>query len=227
MVIPAMKVPSGFALPNWLSVIRETCEAFISLGFGKVSLIGPRQIAGIAEYFEKHLNFEFIQLDYEPKGALATVCRGLAESELFGGFVAICPADTLVREALIEKVAQSGIEDADCTVVVFRPQAEAHARSWSYVHCIDGDLGKLTLITEGPPATDLATTGIFLFRNVDTFMQAARWCFLNHTAQDGQYYASAAVNFMLTTNQKVKVVQVDSNSFTKQEPEGGSDERYA
>ena len=215
MVIPAMRKPKGFDQAVWSQAVIECCRAFLSLGVEQLTLVSDSSMRNAALQFEKEPKFRFVELNYEPQGALATVCIGLASNESGRLGVGICPADTIVSESLGDEIDEFGNSGSKCLVMAFEiPEALADA-SWSYVHMVDHGADRIAVITEGAPSSPIATSGIFLFRDSETFLSAAQWCFVNQTTTNQQYFASSAVNYLIAREEKVDMKILAQSTFEK------------
>jgi len=216
MIIPAMKKPAYLEEAAWSRAVVECCQAFISLNVAKVTLVSSPSMRNAVGQLKEASNFHFVELNYQPKGALASACMGLASSQSGSGLaIGLCPGDTLVTSGLEDVLDQFIDSSSKCTVVAFEiPQASADS-SWSYVHMVGDRTSRIAQIAEGSPSSQIATSGIFLFRDAEIFLASAKWCFVNQTTSNNQYFASSAVNFLIAREEHVEMKLVARNTFEK------------
>lgn len=215
IVIPAMRKPRRVDQEEWEEAVIECCQAFLSLGVAQLSLVARKSFRDVISGLERHPEFEFFELDYEPQGALATVCIALASRDSRELAIGICPSDTLISESVGQAIHAFGLSDSKCLVLAFAIPRESADKSWSYVHMVGDSTPRIAMIAEGSPPSPIATSGIFLFRDSKTFLSAAEWCFVNQTTTSGSYFTSSAVNYLITEGEKVDIKTLDPGDFEK------------
>lgn len=210
-----MRKPRRLSESAWTKAVLDCCRAFLSLRVARLTLVSDASVRQAVSQLEKEPEFEFIELKYEPQGALGTICMALASNNSGGLALGICPGDTLVSPSLGQVVEDFGLSAAKCLVLGFNIVEECADSSWSYVHMADEIAGRVAMISEGSPPSPLATSGIFLFRDSETFMSAAKWCFVNQTTTNDQYFASAAINHLIAREESVEIKLLSSTDFEK------------
>lgn len=221
MVIPAMRKPKTLDDSQWAKAIVDCCRTFLTMKITAITLVSDSSIRTAVRQLQKESEFRFIELDYEPKGALATVCMALDSYSLAEIAIGICPADTVVSKEFGDVVDEFVKSESKCQVLAFDIPESAADSSWSYVHTVGDGLDRIAMIAEGTPSSPIATSGVFLFRNSEIFLKAAKWCFVNQTKTNDQYFASSAVNFLIAKEELVDVKILGPKSFEK-----ASRERY-
>lgn len=73
--------------------------------------------------------------------------------------------------------------------------------------------GQVIQASEKRPIGDWATTGVFLFKSVDTFVEAATWCLVNNASLDGIFYVSAALNYVVSESGNVGYLPLNSRDY--------------
>ncbi len=140
------------------------------------------------------------------RGALATAVIALKDVPANAGLV-IAAGDSQIDGGVQGIVAEWSQSEIDGGVIVFR--SDLNRYSFARV----GDDGTVSLVAEKTVVGDFATAGVFYFRRVDLFLEAAKWCFVNQADLDGQFYTSSALNFLIMREQKVAASEIDSTKY--------------
>jgi hypothetical protein len=61
--------------------------------------------------------------------------------------------------------------------------------------------------------SNLATTGIFYFSNLDLILKSIEWVLVSKTDLEGKYYISSAINRLVFDDKKVGLFAVDSDTY--------------
>jgi CTP:molybdopterin cytidylyltransferase MocA len=93
-------------------------------------------------------------------------------------------------------------EQTDAATIVFRSQNPR----WSYV--LPGTAGEVRQVAEKRVIGPLATTGVFFFRRVELFREAAEWCLVNSARDGGRFYVSTALNFLIKRGLDVRFSEI-------------------
>lgn len=138
----------------------------------------------------------------ETQGALASACLAadLLDEDLP---VIVAPGDSEVLENGIALYVDELINsNADGGVICF----EASGTKWSYVKTRAD--GSVIEVAEKREISNLATTGVFFFRNPSVFLKSATWAMVNRITTNGQYFTSSAINSLLFAGKKVRAVSL-------------------
>lgn len=72
---------------------------------------------------------------------------------------------------------------------------------WSYLS-VDDD-GRVRQVAEKSVIGPLATTGVFYYRSVQVFIEAATWCLVNNAHLNDNFYVSTTLNYLVSRGQHV------------------------
>ena len=73
--------------------------------------------------------------------------------------------------------------------------------------------GKVIEIIEKSIVGNLATTGVFYFRNKHVLKESARWAFVNNQSTHNTFYIAQSLNYVLSTGEDIGYVIVDSSNY--------------
>lgn len=149
----------------------------------------------------------------EPRGALASAMLGLAalKGKSQSNKILIWPGDTVAADGLEVHLGEICEMNSSAGMFTFRNPGDG--RKWSFV--VLNDRNEILEIHEGAPETDHAAVGLFWFKNAETFEQAARWCFENDINTNGNFYTSAAINYLISQGRSLGQVPIEGNLFEK------------
>lgn len=140
------------------------------------------------------------------KGALATAVISAGPLDRAKPVV-VAAGDSSITGGIAPAIHWFQERDLAGGTIVFRAQEPR----WSYV--VTDDVGRVTQIVEKQVVSELATTGVFYFRSLAQFLDAAKWCFLNRASTQGQYYVSAALNYLLMEGHSVGFMEIERKSY--------------
>jgi len=107
--------------------------------------------------------------------------------------IALLPTNSLVPNenlsSFMDEMLNSGY-DAGVLLV------ESDNPNFSYVRMFDS---KIIEFVEKKVVGNLATTGVFFFRNKGVLLECARWAFVNNQTTNNQYYVAPSLNHILTS----------------------------
>ena len=143
------------------------------------------------------------------KGALASLLlsiEGINSNE----HIAITPSDGFVpRAKFLEFVDFMIKEDVDCGILVF----SSNDPEFSYVRT--SKTGDVLEIAEKNVISDLATAGIYYFRNVDMLLDCGNWAIINNVSFNGDFYISPSLNYFVTTGMKMKTFKIFESDYVR------------
>ena len=194
---------------SWARIVSESAKAFGNF-CDSVTLVTNHSVSRFEHVTMLESNIEVCYLKGPPQGALATACIGVEKVRESSSLI-IAPGDTIVTDEFLRATEGFYASSSLAGVTVFsNPPA---GRNWSYVH--KAESGSVTLVSESTKPTENATSGHFYFENKRIFLEAATWCFRNHAQTSGQYYTSGALNYLISTGERIQLVQVNESQFFK------------
>jgi hypothetical protein len=145
------------------------------------------------------------------KGSLASAVSALALANLEEGELYIAAGDTefLSSEplALLHKFSK---EQVELGTIVFRSEDSR----FSYLNLNED--GSANYVLEKKVVGEFATTGVFYFRSIKSFLEAAEWCFVNNASFENNFYVSAALNYSLYLGGSLTWYEIPHSQFHKE-----------
>jgi hypothetical protein len=120
---------------------------------------------------------------------------------------ALLPYDYLEDSTPMALLPTNSLADKDCITDFFKMMlesdhdagvllVESDNPNFSYVRTFDS---KIIEFVEKRVVGNLATTGVFFFRNKQTLLNCASWSFVNNQTTNGQYFVAPSLNHILTS----------------------------
>ena len=107
--------------------------------------------------------------------------------------IALLPTNSLVEHKYLSAFMDEmygSVYDAGVLLV------ESDNPNFSYVRMFES---KIIEFVEKTVVGNLATTGVFFFRNKRVLLECARWAFVNNQTTNNQYYVAPSLNHILTS----------------------------
>jgi len=142
----------------------------------------------------------------EAEGALASAVLAAEALDLSEPLV-IAAGDSEVRGGLETQVATFLASGAEASTVVFR----SNEPRWSYL-AVAAD-GTVSHVAEKRVVGPYATTGVFMFRSVESFLQAATWCFTVNARVNGRFYVSTTLNHLIYRGLQVQFDEIPRSAY--------------
>jgi len=136
-------------------------------------------------------------------GAMCTALLSIDYSEPSMPLI-VAPGDSLTLSES-ERAIDFFIEnDFDAGTIVF----DSSDKRFSYVRVDQNN--QITEIAEKRVISNVATTGLFYFKNIPTFFEGAKWALINSTNLDGQYFVSHSFHKLLALGCKTSVYKLEN-----------------
>jgi hypothetical protein len=156
------------------------------------------------------INIKFVN---KTKGALCTALLAL-NSEFLNGEILIAPADSMTFSGYAKEINEFLSSKAEAGTVFF----EKDDNSWSYLRLREHS--RIIEISEKRKISNFASTGFFMFRDVNAFLLGAEWALKNSLVTNGHYFTSGSLQSLIIMNKAVEAFPLlDTNqykSFRKQ-----------
>jgi hypothetical protein len=147
----------------------------------------------ISEYFPE---LRVLTSKAVASGALIAAILGTSDLPELAPLV-IAGGDSEIRGGIAGHIEKFGGQDCAAGVIVF---PDNHER-WSYIQL--GESKEILQVSEKVVVGPYATTGVFFFRSVALFRDAAEWCLVNNATTNGAFYVSTALNYLITRGETV------------------------
>lgn len=192
-------MPKSLVTIDGAPVLRRAVDAYaVDLSSTAVAL----NVEAEAQY---SLSGALADLNPEPRvvlvpsgvqGALATTVLAAGDLDPSSPLV-IASGDSEVRGPIGHHVEAFLASNLDASTLVF---ASTEPR-WSYL-AVTSD-GYVSHVAEKRVVGPYATTGVFMFRSMESFLSAATWCFEVNARVNGQFYVSTTLNHLIFRGQRV------------------------
>ena len=158
-----------------------------------------------------HVEVEFpgvrtVRVPERAQGALVSALFAIESFESAEALV-VAAGDSEIRGGISRHVEQFLERDLDAAAIAFR---STHTR-YSYL-AVTAE-GQVIQASEKKPIGEWATTGVFLFKSMSTFVEAATWCLVNNASLGGSFYVSAALNYVVSESGKVGFIPLDAIDY--------------
>jgi hypothetical protein len=131
------------------------------------------------------------------KGALASSLLVLEGIDLQKPLV-VAAGDSMLEGGVSPHLKRFIADGADAGTVAF----ESTNPRWSYLSV--GADGRVRQVAEKRVIGALATTGVFFFKRAADFLDAAIWCLVNNASNNGTFYVSSTLNYMISQGKTVQ-----------------------
>ncbi len=142
----------------------------------------------------------------EAEGALASAVLVAGTLDLSEPLI-IAAGDSEVRGGIEAVLATFLASEAEASTVVFRSTEPR----WSYLSVTDD--GTVSHVAEKKVVGPYATTGVFMYRSVELFLQAAAWCFTVNARVDGRFYVSTTLNHLIYRGLPVRFDEIPRSAY--------------
>jgi hypothetical protein len=203
-----LKEPKNLILVGGRTILQRAIDSYhIQGSIGRVAILQSevKEItsAGTSAAYPKAT---YVELPDELPGALITALFAVGGLDLdmpliiAGGDSEIVGGVEPFFNAFIESRASAG-------TVVF----EAKSSRWSYVD-LDRN-GHVNQVSEKQAIGEFATTGVFFFESISSFLEAAEWCLVNKITTDGLFYVSSTLNYLISQGKSVSCSRIPREMY--------------
>ena len=152
-------------------------------------------------------NLKIISLETETKGALTSLAFSLdyIENDIP---IIVFPTNSIVKVDTAKFVENMKIENNQAGVICFK----SDDANYSYIRVKEG---KIIEFKEKEIIGDLATTGIFYFKNKQEIIKCLEWCLINNINNNGLYYLAPSLNYFVCNNMKIGLEIIPSQNYSR------------
>jgi dTDP-glucose pyrophosphorylase len=147
-----------------------------------------------------------VRVPSQARGALASA---LMCADMLSGDdpLVIAAGDSMIVGGVEQFVKTFQEQRLDAGTIVF----ESNGSRWSYIST-DGK-GRIVEVSEKVQVGDLATTGVFYFREAKTFLLGAEWVLLNNAHLNGNFYVSSVMNYLIKDGRSVGFSEIQPDQY--------------
>ncbi len=154
-------------------------------------------------------NLKIIPIATKTKGALTSLAFSLDHIENDNPVI-IFPTNSNVYFDIAKFLSKMQLEKNDAGVVCF----ESNDTNYSYIRVKKGEIIEFK---EKEIIGDLATAGIFYFKNKHEIIKCLEWCLLNNINTDGIYYLAPSLNYFVCNNMNIGLEIIPSKNYSRLE----------
>lgn len=140
------------------------------------------------------------------RGALASALMALEGMDPAAPLV-VAAGDSMITGGISGYVSEF-IEAGVAAATIAFPSANPR---WSYLS-VD-DVGRVRQVAEKRVIGPLATTGVFYYRTVQEFVDAATWCLVNNASLNGVFYVSTTLNYLVSRGEEVAYARIQRSEY--------------
>jgi len=157
---------------------------------------------------ERISNARFIPIKYTTEGAACTVL--LARPALDSGSpLIIANCDQIVDFDVNGFIHDAKARNLDGSILVFRD--EQRNPKWSFA-AVD-EHGLVTRVKEKEAISELATVGIYYFREANEFFWGSLYMVANNDWTNGEFYVCPVYNYMIKAGRRVGVYEISQEKM--------------
>lgn len=191
--------------PLLVTAIKSKTINFNNLAIGILS--SEDLIFGTSGILSSHFsNARIVSVPDNLPGALITTLLTV-QPVPYDSPIIITTGDSTQNHSMIEIVEQFLLSDCDAGVVCFK------SKDPRYSYLKEGISGEVTQVAEKVVIGELATSGTYFFKNVEIFMDAAKWCLVNNIRTNDQFFVSSSLNYMIHRGMKIDHFEIDTKSY--------------
>lgn len=196
---------------NWQgkTVLFRAIESYVTeASLSRVAVNAEEDAAwGISRFVQGQFpGLEYVRVPSSSKGALASAVLSLDQWE-FERPLVIASGDSAIDDGIKEFLEEFQRRGLDAATIGFRSENPR----WSFLDVgIDGAVHQ---VAEKQVIGSIATTGVFYFRSIELFLEAATWCFVNNANVSGNYYVSHTLNYLISSGMTVGYSEVPRSRY--------------
>lgn len=140
------------------------------------------------------------------RGALASA---LLPIELLNDFdpIVLVPTNSVTNSVVLELFMETMGASRVAAGIILIESTDPH---YSYARVYQG---RVIEIIEKVIVGNLATTGIYYYRDKQILKECARWAFVNNQSTDGKFYIAPSLNYVLSVGDEIGYQIVDSSNY--------------
>lgn len=152
-------------------------------------------------------DFPFVKIKEIENSTSGALCTALLTVDNLDDEIplVITSGDTSISGGIDQYVDQFIDSGAAAGTIVFK---NSHPR-WSYARVRDE--GLILEMAEKSPISKFASTGVFMFKDSNSFINSATWVLKNNIKFQNEFYLSATLNFFILQNKAVTAIALKNS----------------
>jgi hypothetical protein len=158
------------------------------------------------ELISQNAAIEVVTMSKPTKGALATALLPIALIHP-GEPVLLIPTNSVADAKTLDEFISKMVKDG---VVAGALLIESDNPGYSYARIHNN---RVIEFIEKRVVGQMATTGVFYFRDKAILLECARWAFVNSQITNSQFFVAPSLNYVVTSGQVVGFSQIDQDKY--------------
>lgn len=121
--------------------------------------------------------------------------------------VLVLPTNSVTNFDVLKSFVEKMYTDGVAAGIILVESKNPHF-SYARIH-----EGKVIEIIEKSIVGNLATTGVFYFRNKHVLKESGRWAFVNNQSTQNTFYIAQSLNYVVSAGEDIGYVIVDSSNY--------------
>jgi len=155
----------------------------------------------------KENDVNVMELKTPTRGALISLAMCLEEIEENVPLI-IATGDAISKIDTKEFIAAMKFSGCDAGIVAMKSTNP----NYSYIRKLRESVIE---VAEKKMISDLATTGLYYFRDRALLVKSIEWVISNELAINSNYYLSTAINYLISTNAKIGLVEIPDTDYIR------------
>ena len=147
-----------------------------------------------------------VTMSKSTQGALATALLPIEIIEASEPVLLIPTNSVVDPDALREFVSKMVSDGVAAGALLFRSSNP----SYSYARIYNN---RVIEFIEKTVVGEMATTGVFYFKDKALLLECAKWAFVNSQTTNSQFFVAPSLNYVLTSGQEVGFSQIDPDKY--------------
>lgn len=188
---------------------REMLRASLSSLAGQVNILvtTTSQDSLIAQgLIPESADIEVVTMSNPTQGALATALLPIELIEP-NEPVLLLPTNSIVNADAISEFVSQMVKDRVAAGALLL-QSDNPNYSYARIHN-----NRVIEFIEKKVVGDMATTGVFYFKDKALLLECAKWAFVNSQITNSQFFVAPSLNYILTSGQEVGFSQIDGAQY--------------
>jgi hypothetical protein len=149
---------------------------------------------------------EVFTMSKATRGALATALLPIALINA-GEPVLLIPTNSVVDPDVLREFVSKMVRDGVAAGALL---FQSNNPDYSYARIHNN---RVIEFIEKKVIGEMATTGVFYFKNKALLLECAKWAFVNSQTTNSQFFVAPSLNYVLTSGQEVGFSQIDPDKY--------------
>ena len=158
-------------------------------------------------YLQERTNVKFLNIKSKTSGALLSLALTL-DMIPSDTPILVVPGNSVILNFPESFVSEMIKKENNLGIIGFNSNNEFY----SYVRIKEG---KIIEVKEKEKIGNIATAGVFYFKDKKEIISCIEWCLINNFNLDGNYFLSLSLNYFVCNNLKIGLTLIDEKSYLR------------